>query len=53
MFPTYDINYEEFIEFVTIFSNELGFTFNNYIVNTEEIKTSENNLVSCQPSSVG
>ena len=45
MFPTYNINYDEFIEFVRIFSNELGFTFNNFSFNTEEIKTPENNLV--------
>lgn len=45
MFPTYDINYDEFIEFVTNFSNELGFTFDDFSFNTEEIKTPENNPV--------
>ena len=45
MFPTYDINYDEFTEFVTIFSNELGFTFDDFSFNTEETKISEGNLV--------
>lgn len=45
MFPTHDINYDEFIEFVRIFSNELGFTFDEFSFNTEETKISESNLV--------
>ena len=45
MFPTYDINYDEFIEFVMILSNELDFTFNNFTFDTSESKISGSRLV--------
>jgi len=45
MFPMYDINYEEFIGFMMKFSNELDFNFNNFSFHTEEIKSSESNLI--------
>jgi len=45
MFPTYDINYEEFSKFIENFSNELDFNLNNFSLHSNEIKSQENNLV--------